>query len=135
MTETQRRWFQERKVPCGCGNLKTPESANCAACASKLRRRYNKSINKQGYVVIGGYREHPNSDRQGKIKEHTLVMSTHLGRALLPHEEVHHKNGNRSDNRISNLELWSTSQPKGQRVEDKLEWAREIINLYGGNES
>jgi len=34
------------------------------------------------------------------------------------------------DNRESNLELWSSSQPKGQRVEDKVAWAREILALY-----
>ena len=31
---------------------------------------------------------------------------------------------------MENLELWSTSQIKGQRAIDKLKWAKEIINLY-----
>lgn len=58
------------------------------------------------------------------------VMERHLGRPLWPDETVHHKYGDRGDNRIENLELWSSWQPAGQRVEDKLVWAREILARY-----
>ena len=64
------------------------------------------------------------------VKIHRQVMEQYLGRPLEKHESVHHKNGNRSDNRIENLELWSKSQLYGQRAEDKLAWAYEIIELY-----
>lgn len=62
--------------------------------------------------------------------EHRLVMVVQLGRALEPDETVHHSNGDRLDNRPANLELWSTMHPKGQRIEDKVDFALEILQRY-----
>jgi hypothetical protein len=64
------------------------------------------------------------------IAEHRLVMARSLGRALHDDEVVHHVNGDRCDNRLDNLELWSTSHPAGQRLEDKVEHAVMLLQRY-----
>lgn len=82
----------------------------------------------EGHTTKTGYRV---NRRDGQnFFEHRDVMEAHLGRPLLPTETVHHINGQRSDNSLANLELWSKSQPSGQRVVDKLAWARELIAQY-----
>lgn len=82
----------------------------------------------QGYIER--FRVTPEGVRERQF-EHRLTMESSIERKLEKHENVHHINGVRDDNRIENLELWSTSQPFGQRVEDKVEWAREILAVYG----
>jgi HNH endonuclease len=88
----------------------------------------NKTTN-QGYTLLK-MRDHPNANGNGWVLEHRAVMSKVWGRALFPDEEVHHKNGQRSDNRPENLEVWVGKHPSGQRPEDLVPWAREILRRY-----
>jgi hypothetical protein len=116
----------------------------CKECTSPLGRNDNGTANgycikcnrvenhqsyKGGHLNQDGYRVIPT--RKGKtMLEHRYVMERYIGRELSIDENVHHINGKRDDNRIENLELWSTSQPSGQRIADKVAWAREILERY-----
>jgi hypothetical protein len=83
----------------------------------------------RGYVLL--YRpDHPNANDSGYVLGHRFAMAEQLGRQLEPDEQVHHRNGNRADNRPENLELWARSHPKSQRVEDLVAWAKEILARY-----
>lgn len=75
----------------------------------------------------------PNKKHRRQVLEHQMVMSHHLKRAILPDETIHHKDGNRSNNDLSNLELWVSSHRYGQRVVDTVEWAIETLRRYAPN--
>lgn len=113
----------------GCGAGAT-SGGLCRAHARRLRLygdplagRPRRLVTPGGGSLSHGYwvRQVPEDLRhlvppgRTKEREHRLVMAQQLGRPLLPEETVHHRNGDRLDN----LELWSTAQPKGQRVADE----------------
>lgn len=147
--KTDRR-FRRFLWKCDCGkkteaNLSSVVSGNTLSCGCRKRkwimnqpkREKSKSWKggrreEDGYILIYD-KEHPNAKSNGYVREHTKVMSEKIGRPLIKGENVHHKNGNKSDNRLENLELWSTSQPSGQRIKDKISWALDIIKQYGDN--
>jgi hypothetical protein len=81
-----------------------------------------KSIDLNGYVIIRTNNKY--------VKEHRYVYEQHYGITLTPNQNIHHINGDRLDNRIENLELWDTSQPSGQRVEDKISFYFELVEKY-----
>jgi hypothetical protein len=48
---------------------------------------------------------HPSANSNGYVLEHRVVMENHIGRPLTSNEIVHHKDGNKMNNKIDNLEL------------------------------
>jgi hypothetical protein len=142
------KWRWVCKCDCG-GQTRTTahklttgwsSSCGCYAAEQARNRRGERRYNwKGGRSIDNGYirllqPEHNRANMRGYVYEHIVVMENHLGRPLTKNENVHHINGNRGDNRIENLQLWSTRQPKGQRIEDKIEYAIEIMTQYASSE-
>lgn len=133
---TRKYW----RVQCDCGITKEVRSAglmirntrSCGCltkevCAARIGPKHHnwkggRYINKDGYVQ----KRNPGN----YVPEHRVVMSALLGRPLRKGETVHHINGQKSDNKPRNLELWSANHPSGQRVEDKILWCIEFLHEY-----
>jgi len=62
----------------------------------------------EGYIEIK-VKDHPYANSNGYVMEHRYIMEQHIGRYLKREESIHHINGNKTDNRIENLELFSNN--------------------------
>ena len=59
------------------------------------------------YVIV---KEHPHATKHGYVLEHRVVVENHLNRILDKDEIVHHKNHNKKDNRIENLDVMGLNE-------------------------
>jgi len=66
----------------------------------------HRILDPSGYIKI------PDPRRDRYSWEHRVVMENHLGRLLTEDEHIHHINGDKTDNRIENLEIHSNSEHK-----------------------
>lgn len=141
-------WQARNRTPRACDHCGTMYERSPAVagrfCSKPCESGY-KTANARGYVNDDGYRMISQGGNASSRGEHILIVERLLGRALRPGENVHHRSGCRSDNRVNgplkldgdgrltsgNLSLWSTAQPAGQEIGPKLDWAAEMIELYG----
>lgn len=85
----------------------------CKKCYKDYRKgkHYGSIVEK---VFISGYwyiysPYHPNCTKKGYVAEHRLVAEKMIGRFINKDEDVHHINGNKTDNRPENLMVLSHS--------------------------
>lgn len=95
--------FRPRVRPGYVARFCSKRCANAATARKRISTKYRR-LTTRGYVEIWKP-NHPMAQKSGYLLEHRFVMSEHLGRLLEPHEVVHHKNEDKTDNRIENLEL------------------------------
>lgn len=97
-----RKYLQQSDVPIRPHSEATPKGKENPAW------RGGRHVDKSGYVYLRRP-DHPNRNSAGYVFEHRLVMEAHLGRHLEPEEVVHHRDKNKQNNAIENLELFGSN--------------------------
>lgn len=150
-----------RKIP--ARKIKKRKTMLCYLCSAKLMiegrskdsypkgkgvHNWNGGRTKDGsgYIQIILYPENPFYEMACKnghrIREHRLVMAQYLGRCLGSDEFVHHKNGDKADNRIENLQLMHRSahystlhlkdlQEENNKLKEKIKELENKIKEWG----
>lgn len=86
----------------------------------------NRVTIKDEYVIVK-CKHYPRAKPNGYVREHRLVMAVHLGRPLKGSEHVHHRNGNKTDNRIENLEILTNGEHRSLHMSQMLEQEKKAM--------
>lgn len=121
MTEESIILNNKRFCECGCGTeiseFRTDGKPKRFVYNHHSRGKLNPKWKEGNRIDNYGYRiiwkpDHPFSDSDGYVREHRLIIEQYIKRYLTTNEEVHHKNKNKLDNRIENLQIMTTGGHK-----------------------
>ncbi len=121
-----------------------PKNDRCGKCAGKAKRgklnpmwKSERWVGKDGYVWVRLYLEDfygSMASGSNSVFEHRLIMARHIGRPLNSWEMVHHKNGARNDNRISNLQLLGNDRHNQiTLLERRITYLEGLVLSLGGS--
>lgn len=99
---------------CSCGCLRNERVSQATSGELNHKWKGGRKISKRGYIQIIRT-TNPCSHIDGYILEHRAVMEQMIGRPLKTHEIVHHCNGDKTDNRPFNLQLFSSQKEHMKR--------------------
>lgn len=68
------------------------------------------------YVLISNPEWINETSKRRYVLEHRYLMEKHINRGLSQHEEVHHINGNKQDNRLKNLKIVTKANHEGKVI-------------------
>lgn len=89
-------------------------------------------LDKDGYLKRYAP-EHPWPRKGGYVREHVRIMEMHMERRIAPGETVHHKDHDRTNNALSNLELLTHSEhSRLHRLEDTHRRKRDARGKFAG---